>query len=218
MIRSKPIPLLDFPFYHTWFGIIAVILVFTTSDSLVLANSQGGQQLQCYACGLPKVHPEYDVVGSYGLKKYNHSCEEMLDSKKNNNQIDQAFIRTCPVGVKSCFGATGFYDHKDNDKTNDIWIRFLGCSEAKYQHDYGCDKELQNVDVKDKTEKKIKVNIEVKLCFCSQHLCNDLDGELMTSEATNTKIPLTKSTFFAVIMTSLFLGQKNQKCFTNFLW
>ena len=36
-------------------------------------------------------------------------------------------------------------------------IRFLGCSEAKYQHDYGCDKELQNVDVKDKTEKKIKV-------------------------------------------------------------
>ena len=90
------------------------------SDSLVLANSQGGQQLQCYACGLPKVHPEYDVVGSYGLKKYNHSCEEMLDSKKNNNQIDQAFIRTCPVGVKSCFGATGFYDHKDNDKTNDI--------------------------------------------------------------------------------------------------
>ena len=85
-----------------------------------MANSQGGQQLQCYACGLPKVHPEYDVVGSYGLKKYNHSCEEMLDSKKNNNQIDQAFIRTCPVGVKSCFGATGFYDHKDNDKTNDI--------------------------------------------------------------------------------------------------
>ena len=36
-------------------------------------------------------------------------------------------------------------------------IRFLGCSEAKYQHDYGCDKELQNVDVKDKSEKKIKV-------------------------------------------------------------
>ena len=28
MIRSKPILLLDFPFYHTWFGIIAVILVF----------------------------------------------------------------------------------------------------------------------------------------------------------------------------------------------
>ena len=67
-------------------------------------------------------------MGSYGLKKYNHSCEEMLDSKKNNNQIDQAFIRTCPVGVKSCFGATGFYDHKDNDKTNDICKHsFLNC-------------------------------------------------------------------------------------------
>ena len=122
----------DFEWYQRFLGIYRPSLlssVFTLqiswvtfffSDSLVLANSQGGQQLQCYACGLPKVHPEYDVVGSYGLKKYNHSCEEMLDSKKNNNQIDQAFIRTCPVGVKSCFGATGFYDHKDNDKTNDI--------------------------------------------------------------------------------------------------
>ena len=35
MIRSKPILLLDFPFYHTWFGIIAVILVFTTSGKKV---------------------------------------------------------------------------------------------------------------------------------------------------------------------------------------
>ena len=33
----------------------------------------------------------------------------------------------------------------------------MGCSEAKYKHAYGCDRELQNVDVKDKSEKKIKV-------------------------------------------------------------
>ena len=44
----------------------------------------------------------------------------MLESKKKNNVIDESFIRTCPVGVRSCFGATGFYDHEDTDKTNDI--------------------------------------------------------------------------------------------------
>ena len=32
------------------------------------------QQLQCYACGMPRVHPENDILGSYGDKKYNHSC------------------------------------------------------------------------------------------------------------------------------------------------
>ena len=33
------------------------------------------QQLQCYACGMPRVHPENDILGSYGVKKYNHSCQ-----------------------------------------------------------------------------------------------------------------------------------------------
>jgi len=203
MNRSEP--LLLFP----WLGIAVVVLVFTSSDSLVSANSQAGKQLQCYACGLPKVHPEYDVLGSYGQKKYNHSCEEMLDSqKKNNNVIDEAFIRTCPVGVKSCFGATGFYDHKDNDATNDIWIRFLGCSEAKYKHAYGCDRELQNVDVKDKSEKKIKVDIEVKLCFCSNHLCNNLDGELMTSVAKRNLQSMMSTTFITVIISSLLASNR----------
>jgi len=206
MNRSKKI--VPYPLYYTWLG-IAVILVFTTSDFIVSANGQTGQQLQCYACGLPKVHPEYDLEGSYGLKKYNHSCEEMLESKKKNNVIDESFIRTCPVGVRSCFGATGFYDHEDTDKTNDIWIRFLGCSEAKYQHDYGCDRELQNVDVKDKSDRKINVEIEVKLCFCSRHKCNHLNGELMTSSvARKTPLPPIMST---VIITSLLLNQR-----TNF--
>ena len=36
-------------------------------------------------------------------------------------------------------------------------IQFLGCSEAKYKHDYGCDRDLQNVEVKDKSDKKIQV-------------------------------------------------------------
>ena len=34
--------------------------------------------------------------------------------------VDDRFVRTCPDGVKSCFGATGFYDHRDTDPTNDI--------------------------------------------------------------------------------------------------
>ena len=37
-----------------------------------------------------------------------------------NDIIDESFIRTCPVGVRSCFDATGFYDHEDSEKNNDI--------------------------------------------------------------------------------------------------
>ena len=171
------------------------------------STRNAGQQLQCYACGLPKVHPEFDVVGSYGRKIYNHSCEEMINTIKDG-KVDEKFVRTCPVGVKSCFGATGFYDHEDKDPDNDIWIRFLGCSEAKYMHEYGCDRDMQKVSVKDKNDRRIQasvknsiqsfffayqihflnlqVDIEVNLCFCSQHLCNHPQGELMTSKAAST--------------------------------
>ena len=34
------------------------------SEAQVASSSE--QQLQCYACGLPKVHPENDILGSYG--------------------------------------------------------------------------------------------------------------------------------------------------------
>ena len=81
------------------------------------------QQLQCYACGLPKVHPENDIVGSYGTelgkKMYNHTCVELADTMKDGT-VDDRFLRTCPMGVKSCFGATGFYDHNDHDQANDL--------------------------------------------------------------------------------------------------
>ena len=33
---------------------------------------------------------------------------------------ESKFIRTCPVGVKSCFGAKGFYDRDDEKVSNDI--------------------------------------------------------------------------------------------------
>ena len=43
--------------------------------------------------------------------------------------VDDRFVRTCPDGVKSCFGATGFYDHRDTDPTNDISKLLLKISE-----------------------------------------------------------------------------------------
>lgn len=162
-----------------WIGSLGmVILILPVSVS---GEKSSSHSLQCYACGLPKVHPEFDVIGSYGKKIYNHSCDELRNTMKEG-VVDDRFVRTCPDGVKSCFGATGFYDHRDTDPTNDITIQFLGCSEAKYKHDYGCDRDLQNVEVKDKSDKKIQVEIDVNLCFCSQHLCNHPDGELMKSD------------------------------------
>ena len=96
-------------------------------------TSAGDQQLQCYACGLPKVSPENDVLGSYGTglgkKMYNHSCSEMYEQMgENKDKVPHAFVRTCPIGVKSCFGAWGFYDHRDEDPTNDLGKRRIyGC-------------------------------------------------------------------------------------------
>ena len=37
-------------------------------------------------------------------------------------------------------------------------VEFLGCSEAKYAHSYGCDREKQAVDVRDKEGKKAQVS------------------------------------------------------------
>jgi hypothetical protein len=99
-------------------------LYFTFFADVIYGETTAGRQVQCYACGLPKVHPEFDIVGSYGNKIYNHSCEELM-STMIDEVIDERFVRTCPVGVKSCFGATGFYDHDDNDPTNDICKKYF---------------------------------------------------------------------------------------------
>ena len=37
-----------------------------------------------------------------------------------SSDVEKKFIRTCPVGVKSCFGAKGFYDRDDAKIENDI--------------------------------------------------------------------------------------------------
>ena len=40
--------------------------------------------------------------------------------KGKSLQVSPRFLRTCPNGVKSCFGALGHYDHGDSDPTNDL--------------------------------------------------------------------------------------------------
>jgi len=174
--------------------------------SLVLLDMAAGQttteqQLQCYACGMPRVHPENDILGSYGVKKYNHSCQFMHDEtlRLGLSEPPNAFLRSCPVGVKSCFGAFGFYDYRDTDPENDLKVEFLGCSEAKYAHSYGCDREKQNVDVRDKERKKTQVEIDMNLCFCSENLCNDPNGELLGQSGA---APLTFSSSAAAAVTA----------------
>lgn len=162
-----------FHFILGWSGIVQC----QTGDG----SQKVEQQIQCYACGLPKVNPDNDIIGSYGKKIYNHSCVELdqyLKRGKEDSDYETKFVRTCPVGVRSCFGAKGFYDRDDARATNDISVAFLGCSEAKHKHDYGCDEEDQAIDVKDKHKKLNQIQIKVNLCFCSNHLCNHPDGGL----------------------------------------
>lgn len=144
-------------------------------------------QIQCFACGLPTVQPDNDITGSYGKKLYNDSCT-LLDTylKRKHKSIqgesnyETKFIRTCPVGVKSCFGARGFYDRDDNNLKNDISVSFFGCSEAQHKQDYGCDEDDQNMDVPDRNNRQVQVQIKVNLCFCSNHLCNHPEGEMFS--------------------------------------
>ena len=43
-----------------------------------------------------------------------------LCSYLGEGDYESKFIRTCPVGIKSCFGAKGFYDRDDSNLKNDI--------------------------------------------------------------------------------------------------
>jgi len=163
----------------------AGLLVFTSCQESSSGGSGGSsdQQIQCYACGMPKVTPENDMAGSYGVKTYNHTCDELTRMLKRpvapSTKELHRFVRTCPAGVQSCFGATGVYEKKD------VHASFMGCSESKHNHPYGCDTEKQDVKVRSKDEKKINIKIDVKLCFCSTHLCNHPEGELFTSGSTH---------------------------------
>jgi len=170
------------------------------------------QQIQCYACGLPKVNPEGDITGSYGQKLYNHSCSDFTKHLKREggkrvpgaSDVEKKFIRTCPVGVKSCFGAKGFYDRDDTKIENDISVAFFGCSEARHKQDYGCDEDDQTLDVLDKFKKKVQVPIKVNLCFCSNHLCNHPEGEMFNGASQSSLHDRFLKIMVMVLMTQFF--------------
>ena len=47
-----------------------------------------------------------------------------------------------------------------------------------YEHDYGCDTDLQAVDVIDQRGAVQQVDVEVNICFCNSQNCNEvLSGE-----------------------------------------
>jgi len=180
-------------------------------------------QIQCYACGLDMVHPESDIKGSYGKKLYNHSCTELDKhlkrtgkSTKGDNDYASKFVRTCPVGVKSCFGAKGFYDGDDardaDAPKHDLSVAFFGCSEARHKQDYGCDEDDQEMSVPDRNKKDVQVQIKVNLCFCSSHLCNHPKGEMFNGATQSSlhdrflKIMIMAMTqFFIVRMANFFI-------------
>jgi len=146
---------------------------------LNLGGSWAAEQIQCIACGLPKVSPDNDVYGSYGTelgkKRYNHTCEEYDEGE----ELASPFLRFCPIGVKSCFYVTGRYDGME--------IVFRGCAEAMYKHDYGCDREMQPVTVIDQRGNPKQVEVDVNLCYCSTQNCNQ---EAAGSENLVFSIPL----------------------------
>merc|ERR1712227_239443 len=144
-------------------------------------------QRMCISCGFPKVSPDNDVYGSYGLspglKRYNHSCDE-YDSL--NSPADDPFVRICPLGVKSCFYITGQY--------GDQSLIFRGCAEAMYEHEYGCDSDLQAVDVIDQRGMTKQVDVDVNICFCSSQNCNEI-----ISSSDHTSLGLATVIFFVIV-------------------
>ena len=69
-------------------------------------------------------------------------------------------------------------DLADKYYWNWLWrcseLIFRGCAEAMYEHDYGCDTDLQAVDVIDQRGAVKQVDVEVNICFCSSQNCNEV--------------------------------------------
>merc|ERR1711879_491455 len=108
----------------------------------------GGSEIQrmCISCGFPKVSPDND------------------DYDTLSSPAADPFVRICPLDVKSCFYITGQYD----DQT----LIFRGCAEAMYEHDFGCDSDMQAVDIVDQRGASRQVDVNVNICFCNSQNCN----------------------------------------------
>jgi hypothetical protein len=69
-------------------------LIFTEFIFFSEAQIQGSseQPLQCYACGLPKVHPENDIVGSYGEGLGKKRCVPWVDFSGTSPHFPLEFL------------------------------------------------------------------------------------------------------------------------------
>ncbi|XP_071747473.1 uncharacterized protein [Lepeophtheirus salmonis] len=142
-------------------------------------NADGSRSIDCYACGFDYIHPEHDVPGSYGYKIYNHSCEEL----QKLGSFTSRFVRSCPIGVQNCFGSIGALKQGGSIYEKKI---VLGCAESPYLHPYGCDTEEVFVKAKDRHNYTTqKVNVEVRMCFCSSYLCNTPQSMRLLSHSTS---------------------------------
>ena len=51
-----------------------------------------------------------------------------------------------------------------------------------YEHDYGCDTDLQAVEVIDQRGVVQQVDVEVNICFCNSMNCNEVLSAALTLE------------------------------------
>jgi len=107
------------------------------------------------------------------------------ESLVNENYDMTMWQRKCDEGVVSCFVATGYYDEQ--------LPTFRGCAATTYPHDVKCDRVQQAVTV---VENSRSVDVDVKLCYCNDELCNFSMGS-----ASNLHQHYTVPLFIAAILT-----------------
>ena len=133
-----------------------------TTFILVACFNLAAGQLQCYECGnelIPLDNGSF-VVGN---SNRGSSCRFMRDEMRrlNRSAPPDAFVRSCPVGTKNCFGICD--DTEEGFPENDLdGFGSMGCSGSDFVGD-GCsmDEVLGNGE---KTG---------RLCKCSKNLCNN---------------------------------------------
>merc|ERR1712037_919593 len=99
---------------------------------LIGGGVQASEQIQCIACGLPKVSPDNDVYGSYGTelgqKRYNHTCEEY------NEGVAIVFRGCAEAMYKHDYGCdremqpVSVIDQRGNPKQVEVDVNLCYCS------------------------------------------------------------------------------------------
>ena len=67
-----------------------------------------------------------------------------------------------------------------------------------YEHDYGCDTDLQAVEVIDQRGVVQQVDVEVNICFCNSMNCNEVLSAAGTLEVSLTGVLLLLATVYSL--------------------